>query len=58
MVHVYILSHSVALAKDVLEDRNINIISQFADVSKVFEDFRFVMQIRVDIDALKQHQNI
>ena len=36
-----------------LEDRNFNITSQFVRIFKVFEDFRFVSQLREEMDRIK-----
>jgi hypothetical protein len=36
-----------------LEDRNVNITSQLARVFNVFEDFRFIQQLREEMDKVK-----
>lgn len=36
-----------------LEDRDTNITSQFLRIFKVFEDFRFIAQLREEIDKVK-----
>lgn len=36
-----------------LEDRNVNITSQLARVFKVFEDFRFIQQLREEMDKVR-----
>jgi len=36
-----------------LEDRNVNITSQFVRIFKVFEDFRFIQQLREDMDKVR-----
>ena len=35
-----------------LEDRNVNITSQFVTIFKVFEDFRFISQLKEEIDKV------
>lgn len=37
----------------VLEDRNVNITSQFVRVFKVFEDFKFISQLREDMEKVR-----
>jgi len=46
-----------------LEDRNVNITSQFVRIFKVFEDFRFISQLWEEMNKVKpalsvQLQNI
>ena len=36
-----------------LEDRNVNITSQFVRIFKVFEDFRFIQQLREEIGKVQ-----
>lgn len=36
-----------------LEDRNVNITSQLARVFNVFEDFRFIQQLREEMDKVR-----
>jgi len=36
-----------------LEDRNVNITSQFVRIFKVFEDFRFISQLREEMDKVR-----
>ena len=36
-----------------LEDRNVNITSQFVRIFKVFEDFRFIQQLREEMDKVR-----
>jgi hypothetical protein len=36
-----------------LEDRNLNIPSQFVRIFKVFEDFTFIAQLREEIEKVK-----
>jgi hypothetical protein len=38
-----------------LEDHNVNITSHLAHVFKVFEDFRFISQLREEMDKLNQN---
>ena len=35
-----------------LEDRNVNITSQFVRIFKVFEDFRFISQLREEMNKV------
>ena len=37
----------------VLEDRNVNITSQFVRIFKVFEDFKFISQLREEMDKVR-----
>jgi len=48
-----IYQYFVILSANWLEDRNINITSQFVAIFNVFEDFRFISQLRKQMDKVK-----
>ena len=41
------------LSITLLEDRNVYITSQFVRIFKVFEDFRFISQLREEMDKVR-----
>jgi len=41
-----------------LEDRNVNITSQFVRAFKVFEDFRFISQLKEEMEKVKVEYSI
>ena len=46
-------TEKVTLSTTLLEDRNVNITSPFVHVFKVFEDFRFISQLREEMDKVR-----
>lgn len=36
-----------------LEDRNVNITSQFVAIFRIFEDFRFISQLREEMEKVR-----
>lgn len=48
-----IVSKSKEIRRNKLENRNTHITSQFVRIFKVFEDFRFIQQLREEMDKVR-----
>ena len=53
LIQELIDQQKVILRKNLLEDRNVNITSQFVRIFLVFEDFRFISQLREEMDKVR-----